>query len=400
MGKSSKIKQRQAEEAEAKFQQVFAERSREAAYKTVAAPLIVEFERYRRYFVRDEDSFQLRTRSAHRDKQALEMARHLFGRFRVPHVLEQAWSTYVNQSLNRNARGELPRQGRGAAGARQNAPASSNINLADIDFRAWYICVARGGSLYKEHTKALLTKKETFLFLSAPASLGLCQSVLYAVARAAGATDGAAQRLARSKLVEKRFEPFWFDAIRFFCLPDNMPVSLDVTNDLVDYIAARRLEDGNFRLLGSSQSLAAVLRRMEQWHRALARAKDLSGITWNGVALPDHQIEQRDPEHQHRVVLWDFHQITTGKELAAEGTAQRHCVLSYKSRCVNGDCSIWSLTRTDAFGAKVRRLTIEVNRYGSIVQKRGLANRSARPEEEHVVGQWATKFNLDNRRGW
>ena len=68
--------------------------------------------------------------------------------------------------------------------------------------------------------------------------------------------------------------------------------------------------------------------------------------------------------------------------------------------CVTGDCSIWSLTRTDAFGGKARRLTIEVNRYGSVVQKRGLANRLPRPEEEHVVNLWAGKFNLDNRKGW
>lgn len=397
MGKSAKLKQREAEAKEAQFKLAFAERSRVAAYKAPPDPLVDEFIAYQAHFVRSPDSFILRTRSDHRDKQALEMARHLFGRFRVPRVLEQAWGAYVD-TPRQNGRAELPRRGRF-----EQAPArasSHNPNLKHIDFRAWYICVATGGSLYKEHTKKLLTKKETFLFLNAPASLDLCQSVIYAVARAAGAAEGQAQRLARTKIAEKNFDAFWFDAIRFFCLPGNMPATIAVANDLADYFAARRHEDRAFRLLGSSQSLAAILRRMEQWHRALARAKDLSGITWGGVALPDHTVEQKDPENKQFTVTWTFHQITSGKELAAEGTAQRHCVFGYKTRCVNGDCSIWSLTRTDAFGAKTRRLTIEVNRYGSIVQKRGLANRLPRPEEEHVVGLWALKFNLDNSRGW
>lgn len=394
MGKSAKLKQREAEAKEAQFKQAFAERSRVAAYKAPPPPLLEEFESYRSHFIRPPEAFVLRTRSDHRSKQALEMARHLFGRYRVPRVLEQAWSAYIQES-GALGRRELPRQGRGVPAPRGNT-GLVNPNLSEVDFRAWFVCVATGGSLYKEHTRAWLTKKETFLFLGAPEGLDLCQAMIYAVARAAGANQGEAQRLARTKLASRPFEPFWFDAVRFFCLPGNMPQDLAVTNDLVDYVTHRRQEDRNFRLLGSSQSLAAILRRMEQWHRALARARDLSGITWTGVDLPDHTIEQKDPENKQLTIKWTFHQITTGKELAAEGTAQRHCVLSYKSRCVSGECSIWSLTRTDAYGLTSRRLTIEVNRYGTIVQKRGLANRAPRPEEENVVNLWAREFRLEN----
>src|SRR5690606_20482088 len=118
----------------------------------------------------------------------------------------------------------------------------------------------------------------------------------------------------------------------------------------------RRAQDAGFRVLGTGQTLATVLRRMDQWHRELARARDLSGVEWAGVDLPDHVIEQRDPEHRDRLITWTFHQITTGKELAAEGSAMRHCVFGYKHSCMQGRCSIWSLTRTDAFGAKARRL--------------------------------------------
>ncbi len=400
MGKSSKLKQREAEAKEATFRQRFAELSKQAAFEPETVPLIDEFTAYRDHFLRSPDAFALRTRSGHRSKQVLEMARHLFGRFRVPRVLEQAWSAYLSETVR--GRQELPRAGRRQRELPQARAAhgQGNVNLRKIDFRAWFVCVATGGSLYKAHTKGLLTKKETHAFLAASDTLDLCQAVIYAVARGAGALDGAAQRLARSKLAQKPFGDFWFDAVRFFCLPDHLPATVGQVNDLVDYLQARQAEDQAFRLLGSSQTLPAVLRRMEQWHRALARAKDLSGLEWNGVALPDHVIEQKDPENKDRLVLWTFHQITSGKELAAEGTAQRHCVFGYKSSCVRGECSIWSLTRTDGVGNKARRLTIEVNRYGTIVQKRGLANRLPRPDEEHVVDQWALAFNLENRKGW
>ena len=393
MGKSSKLKQRAEEAKESAFQARFAENSRLAAYRAPLPPLVNEFTAYRSFFVRSPDDFSLRTRSSHRSKQALEMARHLFGRFRVPRTLEQVWEAYVSDAPA--DRRELPRTGRF-----NGAPAPErlkNVNLRNTDFRAWYICVATGGSLYKEHTKGLLSKKETFVFLNAPAALDLCQSVIYAVARCAGANDGEAQRLARSKISEKPFGEFWFDAVRFFCLPGNMPRAVSVVDDLSDYLSARHMEDRAFRLLGSSQSLAAVLRRMEQWHRALARAKDLSGVAWTGVDLPDHTIERKAPKMENLVETWHFHQIITGKELAAEGTAQRHCVFGYKTRCIKGDCSIWSLTKAEPFGVPARRLTIEVNRYGEIVQKRGLANRLPRAEEEHIVSLWASKFGLRNR---
>ena len=400
MGKSSKLKQREAEAQEAQFKAAFAERSRVAAYKAPTAPLLDEFEPYQARFVRSPDTFVLRTRSDHREKQVLEMARHLFGRFRVPRVLEQAWGAYLEESPSVRAQ-PLPRRWRQGQDDRAAArdQAGRNPNLQHLDFRAWFVCVATGGSLYKEHTKGFLTKKETHFFLGAPVSLDLCQAVVYAVARGAGAVDGAAQRLARSRLSTQRLTEFWLDAVRFFCLPDTLPASVEAINDIIDYLIARRQEDASFRLLGSSQSLPALQRRVEQWHRSLARAKDLSGITWAGVDLPDYTVERPDPNHKERLVRWHFHQIVSGKELAAEGTAMRHCVFSYKSRCVNGSCSIWALTRTDEFHRTTRHLTIEVNQTGTIVQKRGLANRLPRPEENHVVDLWARKMGLTNRDG-
>ena len=381
MGKITKKKQAQAEAAEAAVRARFAHEARARATAPPPPSLLEAFSAYVPHFVRDPAGFSVKTRSSRPDRQILEWARWLFGRYRVPRILDQVWAVYLDQ---------------GAARGNPNP----NPNLAAVDFRAWYICVATGGSLYKAHTKGFLTKRESHEFLAAPDHLDVCQGVVYAVARCAGAGVGDAQRLAGSRLSERPFEPFWLDVIRFFCLPDNRPSGISQVNDLLDYFASRRQEDPTFRVLGESYTLAAMLRRMEQWHRALARARDLSGVTWEGVALPDWEFKQKDPDHKDQQVVWAFHQIITGKELAAEGTAMRHCVYGYKTRCAQGSCSIWSLVRTDAYGSRTRRLTIELTSGGVIVQKRGLANRQPRPEEDAVVARWALQFNLDDRRRW
>ena len=259
------------------------------------------------------------------------------------------------------------------------------------------MCVATGGSLYKEFTKFFLTKKETHLFLNCNQELDLCQTLVYAVAVAAGAPLGTASRLARSKLaLEDLTCDFWLDAIRFFARPDHCPASSSEVSDLVDFVRAQRAENRNFRLVGSGYSLHALQRRKEEWHRALARAKVLGNCQRDGAPLPDHQEHTKDI-HGNEVV-WDFKQILNSKDLGAEGTAMRHCVLSYRNDCVSGRCSIWSLALLDRYGERQRKITIELTNAGHIVQKRGLANRLPRSEENHVIALWARAMGLvDNR---
>ena len=370
MGKATKEKQRKAEEISASFQKSFVENSKLAAQVAPDEPIVNEFSGYESQFTRDPMLFVPRTRSRSRPKRVLEMARFLFGLYRVPHVLEKVWSEYVIDKSDRDYRHELARR-RPYANPAQRAP-SFNPNTRTTNFRDWYVCVATGGSLYKKHTRNTLTKKETHLFLSAPQDIDLCQSVIFAVASATGASRGDAHRLAKSKISEKPFGEFWFECVRFFCLKDHMPQSIAQINDLVDFAATQKTENANYRLLGSSQSLVALLRRMEEWHRALARTKDLSGLEWAGVDIHDYKLEQKDKDEQNPPVIWNFHQITSGKELAQEGAAMRHCVLGYKTSCARGDCSIWSLTKTDAFGVPQRRLTMK-----DIGHIRPLVNRCA-----------------------
>lgn len=115
------------------------------------------------------------------------------------------------------------------------------------------------------------------------------------------------------------------------------------------------------------------------------------------MGLPNTAIRRPHPEDKQQSVVWKFTQITNGSGLAKEGSAMRHCVYSYKHRCVSGACSIRSLTSEDQAGKVARHLTVEVNQYGEIVQARGLANRPARPEERSVLKLWAQGRGLSLR---
>ena len=389
MGKKTKIKQAEREAEEAKSMAILSRETARARQVVAPVPLVDDLAGYLDRAVRDPYAFELRTKSDNRDKQRLLLVRHAFVKYRPPQILDQAWA-HADQAYRNIA--ATPQVGRDLRRNPVRAPDAGNTNLRAFDFRDWYIVCGTGKSLYKERTRGLMTKAETHFFTTCPHALGMAQGLFYAVARAQGARDGMALRIARSTLAEKPFQDdFWRDCARFFAHEEHHPTSLDQLNDLVDYLRNQHTENPNFRIFGGGHSLASLLRRMQDWHYALRRVKLMGNASWDGHLLDDTTIPQKidgDPW------FWDFTQIKNTKQLAAEGTAMRHCVFGYKSLCISGECSIWSLSLRDRFENSKRRVTIEVRNNGRIAQKRGLANRPCRAEENHIIGLWATRNGL------
>jgi hypothetical protein len=320
---------------------------------------------YHDYFVRPLDNFVLKTKSSNTYKQLLQLVRYAFGKYPVPKILDQAWIPVAERERNLNV------------GAR-------------FDYRKWYICVATGGSLYKTHAKNILTKKEVHNFLNSPSHLSLNQALYYSVAKSAGGTDTTAFRIARSKILEKQFNEFWLNCVRFFAV--NCPDSLNDLNDTIDYIAYRHANDNKWSLYGSGYSTNALLKKMHDWHADLRRTKVIGESRWHGHAIDDQTFTTMVNGAK---VFWDFKQIKTAKDLAAEGNAMRHCVFGYKAYCANGNLSIWSLgCRFFETDELKRKITIELRNDGRISQARGLANRSVRPDERKVIQAWANKNGL------
>lgn len=327
-------------------------------------PLIKDIDGFRSFFIRSEDSFTLKTKSKDRSKQLKELIRHVFHKYPVPEFMFDVWVT----------------------------KASNNIRK-QFDFKKWYICIAKGGSLYKELTKEVLTKKETHIFLTCSHSVNVEEALVYSIAKSEGAIDGIALRIARSKLNDKQLNEYWKQNIRWFA--KNTPTSIKEINDLVDYLVAKKIESPNFSLMGSGFTLQSLLKKMHDWHYDLRRLKAIGEANWEGHAINDTKYVFTD---QHKVeYAWHFYQIKSAKELQEEGNAQRHCVLSYKQSCIKGSCSIWSVKLgfvDDTMKQCKRKLTVEVRNDGTIVQVRGLANRSMKSDERNIIEKWAKDNGL------
>lgn len=349
--------------------------------------------------VRGMSAFNRSLKTKDIGKITLAVAQHMFGMYSTPKHLQACWT-----GVNTGSAGHWTQRGAEA----------EHINNAFTKMRElqrnWFICVATGGSLYKEHTKAFLTKKETHRFLTCAFDVTFDEALIYALAASHTDDIGIQTRLFKSKLAKKqvinfgeqryvpvtalsRIEeenaPFWRDVVRYFA---QHPVSINLLNDLIDYLTAMRGQDQNYNMKG--RTIDSLTSQMQQWHRDLGRVKRMGNRTWAGVPVADAEYlnEGRDPKCD-----WSFVQIKTSKMLADEGNKMHHCVYSYQTHCISGRTSIWSMKRRfSGAGANYERaITLEVNNNeGSIVQIRGYANRLATDRELEVIRTWAAENGL------
>lgn len=326
--------------------------------------------------VRDPQTWhpQMKTRDAARLR--LAAARHLFGLYPVPGMLEQIWLDDAGL-------------------------APEEVRLR----RQWYVVAARGGSLHKAGAGQWLTRKEVHAFLHAPVGLGFNEAIWHAIACSYTGTPGAALSIARSKIVRTpRGEmPFWREAARFFCVH---PAPGETIDDLCDYLADCRRRDAGYSLQG--RTLASLSRRMHEWHRDLAAIERIEALrrraaglaayrgagapagdrAWAGSPLADWEWKPSAKEAKAKGERFVVRQLKQAEDLVLESRAMRHCVQSYAAKCIAGHASIWSLRRCTQDHID-RLLTIEVDPHGLAVQVRGLANRLAHAQERMVLERWA-----------
>ena len=322
---------------------------------------------YGGFAIRPREEWRCRIKSRSMERRFIDFVRFTFARFPVAPHLENLW---IAESLL-------------CVDDRLRPPANARDG-SHIDIRRWHILAAQGASLYKHASHRLLSKAETHHFLAAPAEVTSShQAFWYAVARAQIDDKQVALKVSRTRLAQ--FSPacaFWKDVARYFA---RNPVAIEKMNELIDFLVVAKEEDANFSLKG--RALPALLRRMEEWHRALRKHQAISGGNWEGRAIPDVAYEAGA---EHRKAIWRFRQIKTGNDLFREGQRMHHCVASYKFLCTRGDVSIWSLTCEYPLGHVNKGVTIELRKDGVIVQCRGFANRLPYANEVAMVKRWAS----------
>jgi len=334
-------------------------------YGAFPADLRQRVEAYRVHALRRPEDWRCRIKSRSQERRFIDLVRFTFAKYPVPTHLESAWTHGdVAPMLRATQRADTP------------------------DLLHWYIVATQGGSLHKQAAHPHLSRLETHHFLAAPDGLSAEQAFWYAIARAQNDDPSAAVRVAQTKLVEHSIsDAFWRDVARFFA---RQPSTLAEMNDLIDFIRAAKAEDDGFALKG--RTLPALRRRMHEWHRALQKQQAICGGSWGGCALPD--VDYRAGRDDN-TAIWRFRQIKTGNDLYREGQRMRHCVASYKERCISGEVSIWSLSCEYPPGHFNKGVTIELRKSGVIVQCRGVANRSPYGNEVAMVKRWAREHGLN-----
>jgi hypothetical protein len=119
-------------------------------------------------------------------------------------------------------------------------------------------------------------------------------------------------------------------------------------------------------------------------------------VEWKGFGYPEWLLEEKNR-------VWVIQELRNNHELMNEGRKQRHCVYSYVHWCSIGRSSIFSMRvyRKVVAGYlddgpliwdrsyELDRITIEVSSRRTIVQVRGLQNRSATQDEKKILREWA-----------
>jgi hypothetical protein len=390
MGKRNKLRQAHRQKAESNVCAVLAAHSkvngRPAAavtYCELAPEHRAKIEAWRTFALRPPEEWRCRIKSRSSERRFIDLVRFAFARYPVPAHLEQIWIRDVEDDFVDDARPLSVR----AVGIPDRRQVRERRASARPDLAHWYIIATQGGSLHKQAAHPYLSKLETHHFLSASNQLSTQQAVWYATARALSDDERFAHRIAYTRLLDYSVaSTFWRDVARFFA---RNPMTIADMDDLIDFLRVARDEDHDFSLKG--RTLAALRRRMEDWHRALRKQQAICGGGWQGSALPD--VEYRAGREEN-VAIWRFRQIKTGNDLFREGQRMHHCVASYKQCCMSGEVSIWSLACEYPRGHLNKGVTIELRKSGVIVQCRGFANRLPHANELAMVKRWASEHEL------
>ncbi len=378
MGKSNKLRHARRQQAESNVCALLAAHSRRkskaavaVSYGDFAPPYRAKIEACRTFALRRPEDWRCRLKSRSEERRFLDLVRFAFAKYPAPAHLERVWIRDVDDDFVDDVRPRVRRGGQRAA----------------PDLLRWYLVATQGGSLHKQLAHPYLSKLETHHFLAAPDQLTADRAFWYAVARAQSDDTGVALKVSQTRLSDFSVaSTFWRDVARFFA---RNPTTIAEMNNLVDFIRAAKEEDDGFALKG--RTLPALRRRMEEWHRALQKQQAICGGSWTGAAIPD--VEYRAGRDDNPAI-WRFRQIKTGNGLFREGQRMHHCVASYKSACVSGDVSIWSVTCEYPLGHINKGVTIELRKDGAIVQCRGSANRLPHANEAAIVKHWARERGL------
>ena len=258
-----------------------------------------------------------------REEQFASLVRHLLARYEVPIFMDSAWFEGVDER-----------------GLRQ---------------QQWFMHVAQGGNIRDLDTPIQLTKRMAHLFMRAPRQGTIEKNMRWAQVIGMGGSGALASAIIKTRLGRNHEnDDFWSTVVLF--LVNNAMLDPIWAGPLVDYAsnmkyAPRRIvqEGGgvqeapppqpNFTMKG--RSAVKLLRQVETWHGQLGRERDVVFQSWQPCGVRAWVME--DETEKLGKVRWTVQELLSSWELAAEGRAMNHCVVSYSDQCADGHTAVWSI---------------------------------------------------------
>ena len=136
-------------------------------------------------------------------------------------------------------------------------------------------------------------------------------------------------------------------------------------------------------------TIRSLIRRTLEWQKEIrdtASGRWSSYNIWIGAAYQTFEKEQDG-------ILYQIIQLNTGEELQLESAQMRHCVFTYKGKCMTGRCSIWSLRKKEN-DSIYPLATIEVDQKHQIVQVKTRMNGQPGRKYLKLIDEWAEREKL------
>ena len=331
-----------------------------------------------------------------REEQFSSLVRHLFARYEIPEFMDSAWFEGVDER-----------------GLKQ---------------QEWFMHIANGGSMRDLDTPIQLTRRMADLYMRTSNRGTIEKNMRWAQVIAMGGSRALASAILKTRL-GRRFDndEFWSGVVLF--LANNAMMDPTWAGPLVDYVhnmkfAPRRIvqegggvEDGppqqpNFTMKG--RSAHKILRQVEAWHGELGREKYVDFQSWQACGLRPWELT--DETEKLGKVRWTVQELLSSWELAAEGRAMSHCVVSYSDQCADGNTAVWSICAhregteerehvlTVALDIKARAVTQARGRHNAVPNKRQKTAQIQRLEEggyirlldrsAYVLQEWMQRERL------
>lgn len=348
-----------------------------------------------------------RPKSHNPQRQFGSLARHLLARYDVPAFMDSAWFHAD------------------AATARQQ--------------QEWFRHIGDGQNIRTAELPLTLTKKMAHAFLSAPEECTVEEALRWGQIVGQGGDEALAATVNATRLGESfANEDFWGTVVHWLVIhpmldPECVGPIVDFTHHQkyepaeadpdADAPGAGQPAQPNFSM--KSRSPLKLLRHVEEWHAVLAKETRVPPSEWEPSGIGEYAEIERDPQSSESV-HWSIRELTSTKELNAEGRAMHHCVRSYAANCRRGKIAVFSLqvamgeapvnpregfTRRDAtrvttiaINTRTRQITQVRGRYNALAsgrfehhqKKRGMDSvyRACLRRSRGILHQWADAENL------